>query len=196
MGHGLRAETLKILESLINMEPGHGSNPVTSNPNMEVWKMIFLFIGVIFRVHVNFQWSMCQLKMSSTCWKSPKSHWGKTITMWTQEPVNFRGNLWYSWWKTSCTTRDVWNLAKNGIPIGSMYGIFTYIYPKKSTKCSKCTIHGPYGIFTISTRWPDFWTINCITNLKMQRKSAVRSMALWQTNLCSFAPRFITSYPS
>ena len=30
-------------------------------------------------------------------------------------------------------------------PIGSMYGIFTYIYPKKQPNVGKYTIHGWYG---------------------------------------------------
>ena len=32
------------------------------------------------------------------------------------------------------------------IPIGSMYGIFTYIYHKNHPNVGKYTIHGSYGI--------------------------------------------------
>ena len=33
------------------------------------------------------------------------------------------------------------------IPIGSMYGIFTYIYHKNQLNVGKYTIHESYGIF-------------------------------------------------
>ena len=33
------------------------------------------------------------------------------------------------------------------IPIGSMYGIFTYIYHKHQLNVGKYTIHGIYGIY-------------------------------------------------
>ena len=33
------------------------------------------------------------------------------------------------------------------IPIGSMYGICTYIYPKNGPNVGKYSIHGAYGIF-------------------------------------------------
>ena len=35
----------------------------------------------------------------------------------------------------------------NHIPIGSMYGIFTYIYHKHQLNVGEYTIHGWYGIF-------------------------------------------------
>ena len=36
------------------------------------------------------------------------------------------------------------------IPIGSMYGIFTYIYHKNQPNVGKYTIHGWYGIYYIT----------------------------------------------
>ena len=33
------------------------------------------------------------------------------------------------------------------IPIGSMYGIFTYIYHQNQLNVGKHTVHGSYGIF-------------------------------------------------
>ena len=35
----------------------------------------------------------------------------------------------------------------NIIPIGSMYGIFTYMYHKNQPNVGKYTIRGSYGIF-------------------------------------------------
>ena len=48
-----------------------------------------------------------------------------------------------------CLGGSIQNLAKNGIklpyPIGSMYGVFTYIYHKNQPNVGKYTIHGSYG---------------------------------------------------
>ena len=44
---------------------------------------------------------------------------------------------------------EVWSLGV--CPIGSMYGIFTYIYHKKQLNVGKYTIHGSYG------SWQDHW---------------------------------------
>ena len=37
-----------------------------------------------------------------------------------------------------------------GLPIGSMYGIFTYIYNKNQPNVGKYTIHGSYGLWLVS----------------------------------------------
>ena len=42
--------------------------------------------------------------------------------------------------------RSIGGLATN-IPIGSMYGIFTYIHHEFMVNVGKYSIHGPYGIF-------------------------------------------------
>ena len=36
--------------------------------------------------------------------------------------------------------------AESNIPIGSMYGIYSYIYHKNQPNVGKYTIHGSYGI--------------------------------------------------
>ena len=38
------------------------------------------------------------------------------------------------------------NRTKNSLPIGSMYGIFTYIYHKNQPNVGTYTIHGWYGL--------------------------------------------------
>ena len=38
-------------------------------------------------------------------------------------------------------------------PIGSMYGIFTYIYHKNQPNVGKYTIHGWYGARFITSHW-------------------------------------------
>ena len=38
------------------------------------------------------------------------------------------------------------------VPIGSMYGIFTYIYHKNQPNVGKYTIHGSYGSMLVSRR--------------------------------------------
>ena len=50
---------------------------------------------------------------------------------------------------TSCSTFECfWQhlIVNSLIPIGSMYGIFTYIYHKNQPNVGKCTIHGSSGI--------------------------------------------------
>ena len=36
---------------------------------------------------------------------------------------------------------------EGSLPIGSMYGIFTYIYHKSKPNVGKYTIHGSYGLY-------------------------------------------------
>ena len=45
------------------------------------------------------------------------------------------------------------NLQNRNIPIGSMYGIFTYIYHRFMPNVGKYTIHGSYGICTQLNTW-------------------------------------------
>ena len=40
--------------------------------------------------------------------------------------------------------------ASFNIPIGSLYGIITYIYHKHQPNVGKYTIHGSYGIVTLA----------------------------------------------
>ena len=40
-------------------------------------------------------------------------------------------------------------VQKSMYPIGSMYGIFTYIYHKNQPNVGKYTIHGSYGYKTL-----------------------------------------------
>ena len=42
-------------------------------------------------------------------------------------------------------------------PMGSMYGIFTYIYHKNQPNVGEYTIHGPYGDGTGNLFWWDGW---------------------------------------
>ena len=74
------------------------------------------------------------------------------------------GTLWYLWSKRcnsnflacfcSCDWWLSWRLVNiqypplrnMALPIGSMFGIFTYIYQKKQPNVGKYTIHGSYGL--------------------------------------------------
>ena len=49
--------------------------------------------------------------------------------------------------KVRFQTRNPWCYqAYQAVPIGSMYGIFTYIYHKHQLNVGKYTIHGWYGV--------------------------------------------------
>ena len=61
-------------------------------------------------------------------------------------------------------TRDMFisiltiHLFSNGlVPIGSMYGIFTYIYHKFKPNVGKYTIHGSYGVQPPNQNWFPFF---------------------------------------
>ena len=64
-------------------------------------------------------------------------------------------------------TYAIWNIVANQYPIGSMYGIFTYIYHQKQPNVGKYTIHGSYGYFHIHvTHLPSCYTYNtCVSYL-------------------------------
>ncbi len=66
--------------------------------------------------------------------------------------------------QNTCT---IWNIVANQYPIGSMYGIFTYIYHQKQPNVGKYTIHGSYGYFHIHvTHLPSCYTYNtCVSYL-------------------------------
>ena len=66
---------------------------------------------------------------------------------------------WTAFWNTITETKenkwltraDCWRLVytqklHSSMPIGSMYGIFTYIYHKTQPNVDKYTIHGSYGM--------------------------------------------------
>ena len=47
------------------------------------------------------------------------------------------------------------------IPIGSMYGTFTYIYIENQPNVGEYTIHGSYGIWNVSHVMSGFWLLIC-----------------------------------
>ena len=79
-----------------------------------------------------------------------------------QKPWELRNFRWWSWWNVwvqiawwhlweiqNVWVRKVSRHRKKNIPIGSMYGIFTYIYHKNKPNAGKYTIHGSYGIWSL-----------------------------------------------
>ena len=99
--------------------------PVTWNPNMVLWKIIFFFKGVIFRFHVSFGGS-----------KHGVNHM-RVIT----------GNISHKDGRGS-----QWTLAFWFHPIRFMYGIFTYIYHEFMVNVGKYTSRmDPISMVTLST---------------------------------------------
>ena len=75
------------------------------------------------------EWNYC-LVVTGTWffhWLIMVNNWNTNITGW--------------WWL------EPWNFEWLSIPIGSMYGIFTNIYPINDPNVGKYTIHGSYGIY-------------------------------------------------
>ena len=65
------------------------------------------------------------------------------------------------------------------IPIGSMYGIFTYIYHKNQPNVGKYTIHGSYGIFRpIIFFHLDWWRFICRKSTSVKSNSLLNLLGM------------------
>ena len=77
-------------------------------------------------------------------------------------------NQWVQKATKSNSVRALETLEDPGIiyPIGSMYGIFAYIYHKNQPNVGKYTIHGSYGydipVFTVKTICSCLWPLVCL----------------------------------
>ena len=114
-----------------------------SNQNRGGWKMIFLLNSVIFR------FQMFILPGGVIVW--PNYNISPTFPLWNKGiSLPISATFWGKWpgrvRSRANLTRIVIYHWYNPIPIGSMYGIFTYIWLVFMVNVGKYTIHGCYGI--------------------------------------------------
>ena len=81
------------------------------------------------------------------------------VPLFLETPIWFDGNKRLAKQLGFMKPYETWWL----LPIGFMYGMFTYMYHKNRPSVGQYTIHGSYGVCVYDTSnlfWPDFWIIN------------------------------------